>query len=606
MRRALAVAAVLVVAVACSDPPESPWAIDATTPPSTPAASTDTGDERSTPTTPRAPSANPDAEIADDECLDGEDRCGRVLVPALAGSADRAALGFRLYAPEAQGRPLVVLESGFGDFAPTPDDFPGRPIVVLGARSLWPGGPTMSCPEWYDVTADDPDAVVLAATSACIDRIADAGVPIEGTLREQDAADVVAALAAFGIDGFDIVAAHLRADAVPAIAAELTVERRVLVEPSLAPADPVVRSLQRTAQALDYAWEACRTDPQCAPTDTLDDFLDRIADLDASPITFTEPFSGEQREVDTEWMVSALQRELDAPETIGFLPAIHEALRTRDADTIAEFLSAGGGGSVTTEWLAPSCARAHASEADVASFHPALRADAIEGLAFFALHCPLWYDGVAEEAPHEPGLVILSASSPDAERLAGLGDPLVIQNTIGSPTHACVVDAVRDYLHAEAVDAPACAEPYRLVDRSAIDLVPGTYVVDGRQVTLLVPDAWTDSGQGTWWRDDGPLDLTNLDVYAFAADALEQARNDFVAEWAVTDARLSERRLGGRQWLFAIGGDEFDPVGDVRQVIAAAQYDGWVVVVILQTTEDELDTLLRDVLEPALDATELD
>ena len=67
-----------------------------------------------------------------------------------------------------------------------------------------------------------------------------------------------------------------------------------------------------------------------------------------------------------------------------------------------------------------------------------------------------------------------------------------------------------------------------------------------------------------------------------------------------------KRAIDERTWLIAVGGDEFDPVGDVRQVVAAGQYGNWVVVVILQTTEDELTALIAEVLDPALGSVQLD
>ena len=52
----------------------------------------------------------------------------------------------------------------------------------------------------------------------------------------------------------------------------------------------------------------------------------------------------------------------------------------------------------------------------------------------------------------------------------------------------------------------------------------------GAPIALSVPDAWSDSGPGTWWRDGDPADLTNLDVYVWEADNAETARREVRSE----------------------------------------------------------------------------
>ena len=93
--------AIAAVATACSGGPEaSPWAVEESTTTTT-VVTADHGTATSPdPTGDPSPASGP-GEIDDDECFDGEDRCGRILVPNQAGSLDRVALGFRLYAPDA-------------------------------------------------------------------------------------------------------------------------------------------------------------------------------------------------------------------------------------------------------------------------------------------------------------------------------------------------------------------------------------------------------------------------------------------------------------------------------------------------------------------------
>ncbi|MDW3221244.1 MAG: hypothetical protein R8F63_21765 [Acidimicrobiales bacterium] len=591
---------IALAASACSGASqESPWAIEQTT--TTGAAPTTepvTNDDE--PASEPAIEPPPGVEVVDDDCFEGEDRCGRVLVPQTPGSPDLVAIGFRVHGADGTGTPLVFLESGFGDFAPTDVEFPGRPVVILGSRTMWPGGPAMSCPEWFALAAEADDDEVVAATTGCLDRHTDAGVDVDGALRNRQIDDVVLALRALGIDDLDLVAANIRADVVPGVMRELTVRHHILIEPSLAPSDPILRSVGRTVQSLDYAWETCRSSANCASIGTIDEFLDLIGTLDAAPLVFTDPFNGEERRIDTEWMVSALHREVDRPETVGFLPTLHQALLDRDADTVSQFITAGGGGDATVEWLGQACARWATEPADFAGFHDALRIDAVDSMDFFRVNCPVWYDGEAEEADdHTPGLIIVTASTPDSERLRALADPLVVEQTVGSPTHSCIVEAITSHL-GDGGPNPTCAEPLRIADRTSVELVPGEYVLDDRAVSLLVPDSWTDSGFGTWWRDADPVDLTNLDVYLFDAAGLEQTRNDFVSEWGMTDPQLTEQLIDERLWLLARGGDDFDTTGDTRQAIAVGGFGDSVVVMVLQATTDDIDLLVDAVLVPAM------
>lgn len=607
MRRVIALCiTALFAAAACSGSShDSPWAVEQPTPTDTPPTtdadptepSTGSGSEPATGTT-------TDIEIVDDECFHGEDRCGRVLVPQTPGSPDLVAIGFRVHGSDGAGTPLVFLESGVGDFAPTDVEFPGRPVVILGTRTMWPGGPAMSCPEWYPLAADAADDAVVAATTTCLQRHADAGVEVDGVLRARQVDDVVTALRTLGIDDLDLVAANIRADVVPGVMRELTVRHHILIEPSLAPTDPIMRSVERTMQSLEYSWEACRASPNCVGIGTIDEFLDLIAGLDRAPLVFTDLFSGEEREIDTEWLVSALHREVDRPETVGFLPTLHRALLDRDADTVSRFVTAGGG-DANVEWLGQACARWTTGPTDFDAFHEALRIDAVDSLDFFRVNCPVWYHGDAEEAEdHAPGLIIVTESTPDSARLQALAEPLVMEQTVGSPTHACVVEAITNHL-GDGGSTPICDEPFRIADRTGVVLALGEYVLDDRAVSLLVPDSWSDSGFRTWWRDADPLDLTNLDVYLLESDALEQTRSDFISEWGITDPELSEEEIDDRPWLVARGGYDQDSTGATRQAIAAGQFEDRIVVIVLQSTLADMDLLVEAVLIPALTSADV-
>lgn len=606
MRRILPYLTLLLalLAGACSDPGPSPWAVEESDPePRSTTESEPVDDTARDVPVDEQPTRSATATIVEEPCTADEERCGRILVPQLPDDPDLVALEFRLSNADAAGVPLVVLDAGFEPFTPTAEDFPGRPLLVLGSRFVWPGGPSLSCPEWFDLEADTPNPVVADATGRCADRLAAAGIDLRGTLRDQQVRDAVTALDLLGITTFDLVASADRADLVPAIDAAFEVGAAVLLEPALVPTDPVASTVERLTRALDFAWDACRAAPsdRCDPAGTIDDFLDRVAALDDAPLPFTLGFEDEEQEIDRGWLVSSLHREGTRPETVGFFPTLHRALIEGDATTVSEFVSIGSSHRANTDHLAQACSRLTSTVDDFAAVPVALRLDAVDAVEFFEANCPRWVVGDAPALDHAPDLVVITESTPDRAAIEGLGAPLVVQPTVGSPTHDCVVGAITSFLAGEDPAAAACTRPFEIAGGTDVDLVEGRYVYDDDvTISLLVPESWNDSGFGTWWRDADPIDPTNLDVYYFVSDEPEQAREEFVAEWSITDPALSQGRYGAREWLLASGGDGLDPDGDLRQTVAVTQFDDAIVAMILQSDGDEHDALIESVLHPAL------
>ncbi|MEM7139691.1 MAG: hypothetical protein AAF548_01585 [Actinomycetota bacterium] len=604
-RRFTLLTIVALVAVACAeDPPASPWATDdpATTT-TTLAASIPTPAESPDSAEPSAPTA-----IIDDECWGAEDRCGRLLVPASPGSPDRVEISFRVWGAGAPGDPLVSLSRGADDGPIVdPTELGDRTVIELGARGIAPVAPAISCPEWRELATDAEPEALTAATAACIARLSSAGIDPATTGRTQQAADVVASLQLLGVERYDIVAGGSRADLVPLLRETTAVGRVVLIEPQLSSSDPILYSLDALSRALDHAWARCTAADGCDPVGTLDEFLDAVADLDVDPVPYTPAIDDAEYDIDAAWMVSALHREAGRPATVGFLPEIHRALIDRDATVLSRFVSSSNA-SASANWMSRSCARLTIDGTDLDGFPDALRVDGVSSLDFLAATCAVWPHEDETPLAHTGGLVLGTDSTPHLGSLTATADAVVIEPTVGPPTAACTSAAIATYLGGgEPRGLPACAQPTPIRDPDGpVRLVTGTYAYDDdTAVTLLVPDTWNDTGFGTWWREATPLDDTNLDVYVWFDDQLEDARQQFVDDWSISEPEYGAEDLGGRRWLFASGGDEWNPGGTLRQVVALAQIDETIVAIVVQTDRSEVDDIVRDVLRPALESVEV-
>ena len=236
-----------------STPPESPWAggpdiADLPTP--TPATDPDKPDtDRATAT------ADPDratdataslgAVLMESECHEEEIRCGLVAVPQLDDAPDLVTLEFRILAEEGDQTPVVQLLDGTADELADPDTLPDRSIVLLGSRGLAPGGPSLTCPEFWQT---DVDAAIAPVITACRERLERAGIHPEGTVPNQLGADVGLAIRALGYEEVDLVVPRWRAVTVPAIAASVGVRRVVYADPWFGAARPAAW------KAMSWRW----------------------------------------------------------------------------------------------------------------------------------------------------------------------------------------------------------------------------------------------------------------------------------------------------------------------------------------------------------------
>jgi outer membrane murein-binding lipoprotein Lpp len=601
-RRVLpAVVVALVLAAGCSSTPESPWASPDVNELPTPVDTDLQGsDVDATTTDDSTDSGTTDtdstARLIDDECFLDEVRCGVAAVPQTPGAADMVTLEYRVLADTGSETPVVHLDDGSGEELLTIEDLPDRPLVVLGSRGFAPGRPSLSCPELYRA---ETNADVEGLVAACTERLRRAGIDPAGTLPTQLGHDAGVTIAALGYDEVDLVVPRWRALSVATIADHVSVRRVVYVDPWLA-TDRAIGAAASTLVSIEAVWDRCAEVPSCTTPGTVDDFLAAISALDARPLDDT---AEEPRPIDAARLIGAIVSNGGRASDLAYLPRIHAAILERDAETVGAFVQAAGSGSAEVDLLGITCSLFDPAHTAPASLPALLREDATDGIELFTNACTAWpaEDRTAQPAPL-PGLSVLTRSSPtegaDHDAAIGAG-PVIVEPTVGAPTARCVRRAAAAWFDRRDVDDSECSTPLAIGDRiQPAALTRGVYDTGDRIIELSVPDTWSDSGYGTWWRDADPLDMTNLDVYVWDAAEAETAREEIASEWGVIDPELSSTQYGEHIWLIAQGMGGLDTAIQ----IATSRIDDTTVAVILESTEAEATRLAGDVLVPALTA----
>jgi len=588
-----ALASATLLAGACSSPDASPWATDApvrelpeaaisTSPTPTLDTTGDVGGELS-------------PSLTDRECFEGEVRCGLVSVPQVPGALDLVDIEFRVLTDSGAGTPLVQL-LGAGEVLINEDDFPGRPLVLIGSRGLYPGGPHLSCPEFWQAESESD---IGPLTAECRARLVRAGIDLDGTLPSNLGMDVGVALTELAFTEVDLIVPSWRAVTVPTIADAVEVRRVVYSEPWFGSdrASASAASLFASAQTV---WDRCAELPSCTTPGTVGDFLDAIDDLDSAPLDdVADEFSEEPQPIDAGRLIGAILNNARFAPDLAYLPKLHQAVVDRDASIISSFVQSAYSDSTTVNVLSVSCSLRDPNDATAATLPPLLRREAEDSIEAFAGGCAQWTTETIPRDPPVAGLTIFTRSTPtnsaDYEQAATAG-PVVVETTVGPPTSDCLVGAARAWFDDERVDDSTCRTPLTIASRdSEINLVSGTYDSGDVVVELGVPDSWSDSGFGTWWREADPVDPVNLDVYVWEAESVAIAREQIVESWGLVGATFTDVTIGGTTWLDAVGEDA---IGDYYRV-TATRVDGVIVALVLAAAENEIDALTASVLDPA-------
>ncbi len=590
-RRLIAAGVALIVA-ACSSPPESPWAADRDVN-SLPVA---TDDDAESDRPERDDPATEAVGVTDHDCHLDEVRCGVVTVPQVADSPDLVSLGFRILADAGDGTPVVQLDDGSGTDLLDADDFPDRPLVVIGNRGQYPGRPNLACPEFFEARSNDDFRAVLVA---CLERFDRTGIDPAGTLPTRLGADVGLALNALGFDEVDLVVPTWRALSTPGIAEHVSIRRVVYLDPWLG-TDRSVGAAASVEASIEAVWDRCGSTPGCDTAGTVADFMEAILELDDRPLDDVEDvFSDEPRPLDTARVADAVVANGTRAADLAFLPRLHRAILERDAELVSAYVRTSISTSTDVNLLGVTCSLFDEATADPSVLRAPLRAHAEDGIEIFSEACARW-PSETPTAPPLPGLSVLTDSTPTDGadyRLATEAGPVIVEPTVGLPTERCVIGAAAAWFARAEVDDSDCRTELVIGARDqVISLTPGVYETPSTTVGLPVPDTWTDSGAGTWWREADPLDRTNLDVYVWEAADAETARSQIVDEWYLEDPVLSALQVDDRIWLRAAGsygdGSTYD--------VAVARIDGHNIALILQTESDETPLLVDDVLLPAM------
>lgn len=589
--------ATALLAGACSSSSESPWAANDPAPADLPpppeaddAPAGDTANEADS-----TPIHVPAAVVSERECYLDEARCGLVSLPQVAGSPDLIDVEFRIISETGGGTPLVQLLAGADEFFINTEDFPDRPLVLIGSRGSYPGGPHISCPEFWAISSASE---VGPATAACNERLTRAGIDLSGTLPSSLGLDVGATLVALGFEEVDLIVPSWRAPTASAVAASIDVRRVVYSEPWFGSSRAAASNTSLHA-STEAVWERCNQLAGCTTAGTIEEFFRAVEELDDAPLDdVADEFSDEPVPIDSGRLLSAIFSNSRLASDLVFLPRLHQAIISRDASTVSEFVQSTYSDSPAVNTLSTSCSLTDPDDDNVARLPPLLRIDALDNLRAFADGCAHWPVETIDDQPPRGLTVFTRSTSTDGSdyRVASASGAVIIEPTVGPPTPACLITAARAWIDDEQVDDTECSTPLPITGRNnEIRLVDDIYTVDEFTIELLVPESWTGSGNGTWWREADPVDPVNLDVYLWrSSDNAETSRREIVEEWRLLDAELTEVTAGGATWLEAEGSDEY---GDHYRV-SVASIDGEIIALILRADIDEIDLLVDSLLGP--------
>lgn len=541
------------------------------------------------------------AEVVEEDCYGTESRCGVVLVPQVEGSLDLVAVGFRVWNEDTPGDPVVVVEWG-GAEPLDGGDFPERPVILIGQRGRWPGGPGLQCPGLRTLTAQPTTDQVFEVGVACRARLADAGLLVAGASPRAQVSDLANTVAALGHRPAIVVAAGVDVDLVAGLSAVLDVERAVYVNPVLPDAGSAGLRANILLTTLAEAWRQCEQAPACELAGSLEEFFDAIASLDEDPLTDPE---FDDWSIDGTTVLDQLQVGVGDTRAMAAVPELHRAILDRDTATVDRFLRTihnwdTGHQVLASCWLeVPGDAAESLSDAP-----PALVVRFEQSLAAHLALCEGLGIGPEQRPDLVPGAVVqtrsVGAARVEQAEQAGFG-PVTIEPTVGWPSRPCLVAAVAAELGVASPDRreQACQGGMRFVDRDEPIVLVDAVVPGGTGPTLAlsVPEGWVDDWPGYWERDAGIADLTSLSAYWSGLDDEDAALDELLWDYGIVEEDRRTRTFGGQTWQLAQGPNQD---GTHQVVLAVAEVDGTVIVVELWAEQAAADQMISEVLVPAL------
>jgi len=557
--------------------------------------------------------------------------------------------------------PIIYLTGGPGgsaleylflsfDIAFAPVLAEGRDLIFLDQRGVGLSQPALDCPgvselglELLDMevdgkllTGDEAGELFLEAVGDCeLDLSAVAELSDYNTLA--NAADVEDLRLALGYDQVNLWGTSYGTRLALEVMRDYPDGLRSVVLDAVYPPDvDLYMDLPANAERAFYTlFESCAADVACnaAFPDLEDVFFDTVDRLDETPAIFevTNALTRESYKVRTYGadLVAILFSFLYHTDVIPSLPQIIYDAAEGDFDLIAliqgslmaqrDVVSLGMQISVqcNEEYPFSSLEEYETLLADYPRLVGFLENTSV-GKPFFYM-CAEWDSGEADPIENEP-----VTSDVPALLMTGQFDPITppawayraadtLSNTTvlefpGVGHGASVVSGCpRDTLIAFFDD------PTTLLDASCMGEMEAEFVVPSGEavpvemesftnevmgITGLAPVGWIESAPGVYTRGNSALDVTTLIEQAAPGTASDLLAG-LLARMGAEDAQVSmeEYEVDGLSWaLFSL------EVQTVAVDIALAESGDQVLLVLLQSTPDELESLVESVYMPAIDA----
>jgi pimeloyl-ACP methyl ester carboxylesterase len=592
--------------------------------------------------------------------------CGYLVVPedrADPSSGD-IRLAVAIFHPSGgaiEPDPIVYLSGGPGGsgleflflsfniaFAPVLDT--GRDLIVLDQRGIGYSEPALDCPGVFDLgrdlldmevdgkqlTDDEANELFIEAVAACeADLAAVADLTAYNTAA--NAADINDLRLALGYDEVNLWGGSYGTRLALEVMRDYPEGLRSVVLDAVYPPDvDLYMELPANAErAFDTLFESCAADAACnaAFPDLEAVFFDTVDRLNDVPATFEVTDALTRERYDTvlsgDDLVAVLFSFLYHTDIIPSLPQIIYDASEGDFDLVALIqgsLMAQQGAVSLGMQLSVQCSEGHAF--DSLEEYEALLAEypdlsgflenALVGVPGFIV-CEEWDSGQADPIEKEP-----VTSDVPTLLMAGEFDPItppawawhaaetlpnstVIEfPSVGhgaSVVEGCPFDTMIAFLK-DPVTPPddACVAQMAVAfvvpseETAVVEMVPFSNEAMG--ITGLAPSGWTEAGPGVYIRATSALDVVTLIQQAAPATA-EALLSGLMGQLGLGEApsSMGEHEANGLTWtLYAL------QVQSVSVDIALAESDGLVLIVLLQSAQDERDALYEAVFLPAVDA----
>jgi len=592
--------------------------------------------------------------------------CGYLVVPEDRAEPDtnEIRLAVAIFHPPGgatEADPIVYLSGGPGGsgleflfisfniaFAPVLDT--GRDLIVLDQRGIGYSEPALDCPGVFDLgrdlldmevdgeqlTTDEANELFVEAVIACeADLSALADLTAYNTAA--NAADINDLRLALDYDPVNLWGTSYGTRLALEVMRDYPEGLRSVVLDAVYPPDvDLYMEIPANAQrAFDTLFASCAADSACdvAFPDLETVFFDTVDRLNEEPATYLVTDALTRQRYDTvlsgDDLVAILFSFLYHTEVIPSLPQIIYDASEGNFDLVALIqgsLMAQQGAVSLGMQLSVQCNEEFAFssldeyEALLAEY-PELAGfleSAMVGLSGFMV-CEEWDSGQADPIENEP-----VTSEVPTLLMAGEFDPITppawarhAAETLSNSTviefpgvghgasivAGCPFDTMIAFLDDPTTPPDdACTADMAVefavpsVEAAAVDMEPFTNEAMG--ITGLAPAGWTEVGLGVYTRASSALDVATL-IEQAAPGTAAQLLTGLIGQLGLDEAPGSagERKANGLTWvLYEL------QVQTVSVDIALAESDGLVLIVLLQSAQDERDGLYDAVYLPAIDA----